>query len=494
NSRFVYSQLGKVLQDMTKRQIWYICDQRLNGIDLSGGKKQQYISLSEMVKVFCEKLTDFYNVPYWGLVLDELYITAKARATIMDLEGIETGLNAKTFPKFKSAPFFFLICEKEDTLKSMLNELKKRGYRWGFYGIVTQGYGSTNVIRLLMEIRNRSKFYIFVAHDYDMDGLKIFFDLRRYFECESIGIHPNFMERLDFDVDINQDYSGRTGNAKKSQVKGAINMLNELFGSSKKNKTDPEIQDDLYLEYNAWIEGCIERKTELDSLLAHRLEEDLTQCKSKDLVDYLEELLNNGERVYDLNRYRVPEFLEPEEPILKLNRPKIIDETIQNIQNVAAKPINDYLSRKGLKYSEDWERVIWELLQEKNQEIDNQFQEKKIETQKLRNRFIEENRDYTDSLKAVLDTLNEQDNKINLLVEEQNEALQEFVDEQILILRQEIQDTNQYSDVRQKLNSIEESIIDSLRAPKNRAKVIKNSIADLQIIFMSIENTKYKSD
>lgn len=489
NQRFAYAQLDIEMQDMTKRQIWYIVDQKMNGIDLSGSKLQQYISLSEMIKGYCDKLTDFYGYPYWGLVLDEINVTAKARATILNLNGVETGLNAQTFPNFEKAPFFFLISEKEDTLKSMLQELKRRGYTCGFYGIITQGYGSTNVVRLLMRMSKLNKFYCFIAHDYDIDGIKICLDLKRYFDVESVGINPDMIERINVPMDkINQDYKGRTGNAKKSQVKGAINMLNELFGVKKKNKFDPEIMVQEYLKFKKWIEGCQEKKTELDALLANRLMEDQSKSKSRDLVDELERLLEQGNRVYDLNRFKEPHEITFESQELTIQRPEIIDNTMNELQELVVKPIKEYLRDNFLEEDYDWRALIEEKFEEFDNEIGEKSEELEEELEETRDDYIEENKEYTHSLKKVEQTLEEQNVELFFLEKEKEEFLSNFVGERVLILRQEMEGTPEYIQTVSELNSIKTRIETALDEDEIIVRTLKDIFIDLRDIYTRIEN------
>lgn len=437
NFRFVCSQLGIKLQKMTKRQVWYIILKKQGGaVKLSGSNLQKYISLSGMMRTFCEKLTNFYKVPYWGLVLDKLRMRAKARATILDLEGIETGLNVKTFPKFKESPFFFLVCEKEDTLKSMMSELKKRGYKAGFYGLITQGYGSSNVVRLLMEVNKVKKFYVFVALDYDLDGLKIYFDLKRYFPCESVGIHPDMIDETGVPIsEIHQDYDSPSGNAKGFQIKGAINMLNELFGSNKKDTFDEELTDSEYLKLKSWIEGCIEKKIELDALLAHRLEENQSISKSKDLVDYLELLLNDDTRIYDLNRYKKPTNWLPESSYPYVEKPEIIENTINELQELVIKPIEEFLEDNDLKYDSDWEILIQEASDIAYDILDTKFNKKLNRANEKLEAFTTENKEYRDSLTNVVDLIEDQDQELYNYSEKQTEKLQKLTERQTLIIK-----------------------------------------------------------
>ncbi len=494
NKRFVFAQLGLELQEITKRQIWYIVEQKQNGsVDLKGSKLQKYISLSEMIKNFCEKLTDFYDVPYWGLVLDELVVEAKARATILDLKGIETGLNVKTFPDFLAAPFFFLISEKEDTLKSMIKEMKKRGYPAGYYGIITQGFGSSNVVRLLMEMERIAKFYIFIAHDYDIDGLKILIDLKRYFPCESIGINPEFIEKTPLDFKpLSQDYDSPSGNAKKFQIKGAINMLNEMFSSTVKDKFDDSIHDELYLKLKSWIEGCSERKIELDALLAHRLEENQNLCKSRDLVDALEELLNDDSRVYDLNRYGEPYNWNPECYVPEIERPEIIETTIFDLRRIVIEPIEQYLKGNDLYDSEDWKALIQEEFDKCYNKAEKKYNKAVEKANKKYNEYVEENRDYKDSLKDVIELIDDQENKLYELMQKSDERLQRRVRLQILILRQRIQQTEEYQNTEKRLIELKDAIVSALSAPKNTPKIIDNCLTELRSLYISLERFEDK--
>ena len=311
NERFILYQLRQLRLrpipiiesiEMTKREVWYyieILSKKAN-TDLDGN----YIGFVISIKDYCETIKEKIGVPYWGYVLDDLKIKAKARATIYEEdEEIEDlwlpiGLDKDTLKKYTEAPFFLILCEKEGVITAFLKELLKRGYdKKYFYCINLGGESPTNAIRLIREYLNIKNFHVFVLHDMDMSGLEIFFDVKRHFKCKSIGVNPNFLEHHEYDFNkLSEAYRSKTTGKESYRVSEklvskTITILNQLDITIEEKET-----------YNKWIEMCIEKRVELNSITAHKIESDPSVSKVNDFVNYFIYILE--ETNWNLTRIR----------------------------------------------------------------------------------------------------------------------------------------------------------------------------------------------
>lgn len=465
NFRFVcISQIGLDLQETTNRQIWYNMETKLKRkglvIDYTGNSEAQYRTCLKTIKNFCEKLQDYFNVEYWGLVMDELKVQSKGRAIIYDINMNSTILDITCLIDFKisdkpfndefiNTPFFLLICEKEDTLKSMMSELKARGYNCGFYGIITQGYSSTSTIRLLMKFTSVSNFHVFVVHDFDIDGLKIFFDIKKTFNnAESSGINQEMLDFAGVKFDeINQDY--KSGKAKQVQITGAETMIKSL-------SVDKKTQE----KYNSWVKITIPKRAELDSLLALAQDKDLFANKTRWLVDYLELKLKN--KKFNLNRYKKVSYSKTDVYKPSVSKPDFIETIIDEIKEKAVEKINEYLTSMDLGYSSDWQNLIESDI-EYMQKAFNQLQ--KAYNWKGRNQamlYKRNNRNYVDSLTGVKSIIRSQSNDLYSTERDIQSKLQNIRTKMEKILERKLKRTSEYSEVQETLENLKDDIISAL--------------------------------
>jgi len=213
----------------------------------------------------------------------------------------------------------------------------------------------------------------------------------------------------------------------------------------------------------------------------------LNLCKSRDLVDFLETLLEDGTRVYDLNRYKKPEKREPEEKIPEVTRPQIIDETMEELKSLVVKPIIENLKRRNLNEDSAWESLIGDKLNELVAEAKEIYEQNVRVIEDQFNKIIEENKTYNGSLKEVNDIIEDQDQQIFDHSSELNEELEERVQEQILILRLRIEDTEIYKSMARELKKYRNKILDTLKEPKNRTIMIEDVLTDLRAYYMDLK-------
>lgn len=304
NERFILYQLRQLRLrpipitesiEMTKREVWYYIEilAKRDNTPFDGN----YKGFVKAITLYCETIQEKVDVPYWGYVLDVLKIKSKARATVYEeddkIKGLwkPVGLDKDTLVNYTDAPFFLIYCEKEDTITAFLKELLRRGYnKEYFYCLNLGGEASTNAIRLLREYLNIKNFHCFVLHDIDLSGLEIFFDIRKHFNCKSIGVNPDFLEYSGYDFDeLSEGY--KSEKSRKMVEKKTYTVFNRLDISIEERE-----------KYLSWIEKCIEKRIELNSITAHKIESDPSVSKVNDFVDYFIHILE--EIPWNLNNLR----------------------------------------------------------------------------------------------------------------------------------------------------------------------------------------------
>lgn len=471
NERFVRKQLNLETPRADNRDMWYQAFTRLGYTDLSGDSLQQQISFDGSVKSFCEKLVDFFKVPYWGYVQDELNIKSKARAVAWTIEGKSFLMDSETITKthfgndtndfydiINQMPFFFIICEKEEVLKSTMRALKDKGYSHGWLGMGTQGFASTAVIRILMEYKKEisDKFYVFVLHDYDLDGIKIYLDMKRWFPCESIGLNSKLIERVGIDMSsIRQKYRGKTGEAKLATIKGAKTMLKEIF-------VNGLIDNEELKEIRYWIQDTVKDRLELQSLTGHRLDEDMTLNPARDFADYIEDLLENDERIYDLNRYRTPWVDTTYAPSLYDAIPDFIEEITNDLENTIREKINTYLESNNVGSEDDWRAFTEGIYMNAENYLSSSNTRKNKILEAKKDELIEENKEYTESLKSVRTYIRKQDNELDKKRRRKQNILRAMTSKFNDAIQETIENTGEYEDCKTDLEALKDKLMKAL--------------------------------
>jgi hypothetical protein len=333
NERFIYYQLGITIQPIDKRELWYVCRNTLGGvIDLAGDPDQQYISFSNMVKGFCDELVpSMFN--YWGEAQEKL-VPSKEKAIIYDCNMRSTTLSFDSVERLSETPFFIVICEKQSTLEDFMNELRSRGYRRGFYGIVLGGYAVTSVIVLLNKLYEKDKFTVVTLLDFDLNGFQIYLDLSKWYPCETIGVNPFMLEysNLSFN-ELKETYNPKNSD---KLIVGIENMIEEV-----------NADDETKATFMEWVKLMKTERCELNAVTAFRFQQG--KPKAIDFVNYFEYILEK--RVWDLNREVVP----------SINKPSYIEKIRREIEEKAIEAFNKFLSDMDLLYSDGWIESIPEL-------------------------------------------------------------------------------------------------------------------------------------
>jgi len=469
NRRFVFYQLELIdrLQEMSNREMWYFVEIMCGGQIDYGAKKPYKDSFIGQVKNFLKAIAKLYDIEYWGDVYELLKITAKARAMIYD-SGKKIPLDIKAVPKYTEVPFFFIICEKEDILRAMLKEIENRGYYYGFIGINTEGMGTTNVIKLIREYSEVKNFHCFVSHDLDISGLNIYLNLKRHFNCDSIGVNPKMLDSIGIKFnDVCEKYN------KKYNIKGHNTTLENA------NLNDTERK-----EIKEWSKMCRYKKVELNCITAHRLYETPHESKVKDLVDYFEVVLQ--EKEWNLNRYRKPEYTEIAVSRIYIYYPQLSNENrneytqkatriklkltshitrpIREIERKANEVIKDYLDKKGLATPEDWDNLISETtrkMENGNTILHNILDKFGIIKQ---HRLIHKNKRYKGSIKKASDVIKNQTKQLDKLHFKQRDWLEKRIKRQNKICERLIKRSPEYRETKKRLTEIKNRVIKILKS------------------------------
>lgn len=306
NRRFIFKQLldkeiskplNLELQETTTRELWYWVNTGLKYIkDLKWGEG----AVNAPKKQFNKKLMLYLGLEYWGFVDDYLIVDIGKRALIWDPKLFGTKdegavMSLLGLDEYDKCPFALIICEKEATLKPVMKEMITRGYKSGYYGISMQGFSTTVVIKLLLRLRKVRNFRTFILHDYDQSGLQIYFDIKKYIKCQSIGINPDFLKKFSLDENELKEPFRVASKIKKKLVlstKRKISGLWENIGQLEWEK------------YRRWCKGCEDEKIELNSISAYNLEKDSVRSKVYDIVDCIVEILEDPELPWNLTRVR----------------------------------------------------------------------------------------------------------------------------------------------------------------------------------------------
>ena len=489
NERFVREQLGLNIPESDNRDQWYSVEDQNGSIDYGGKGDRKYSIFLGAIKEYMEKIKGFYGYDYWGFAMDKLNMMSKARAMAMTLDGISFMLDVNILTKefFKVAgepdklnqyfktineiPFFLVLCEKTQVLKSTMKGLKALGYTQGWLGIVTEGFSSTSVVRMLMEYQQViPKFHVFVLHDLDADGLRILFDIKRYFPAESAGLNPELIERAGLNKDdFMMDYDTKNGKALPAQIKGTYSMLNGSVIRKKRStkRTEGlEISNEDRKRYSSWVIACANGKAELNKLTGIRLNESMDLNPARDFVDYIEHLLEHFERIYDLNRLRKPDKRTVWANSVNDATPDFIENIRREIIGILEDKIDSFLDTNSYDDEDSW-RIYANVIDviesaelyraESSERKDKQLKRKRASLKKanedykksllnIDNHFIRQNREMA-HVKDVLE----------LRVDAQINTINELIDDAV-------KDTEEYSEAKESLEGLKDNIEKALEA------------------------------
>ncbi|NVM56928.1 MAG: hypothetical protein HWN51_02245 [Desulfobacterales bacterium] len=161
-----------------------------------------YNDWEKIVGGWCEKhCADFGVDPtlYWR-VREKLNIWPEGRA-VCEGESGKFLIDRDTRERASKGCSFILLCEKKTVSRELLKELREKGYKVNL--ISTGGMSPSDVQEAVMLVaeelvaEDTPTFYILVLHDFDRDGLKIYFNLKeRYGGVIDVGVNPELLSYL----------------------------------------------------------------------------------------------------------------------------------------------------------------------------------------------------------------------------------------------------------------------------------------------------------
>ena len=499
NNRYVLKQLGLILQTTDLRETYYIVRKIMNNkLDIAGDSEAQAKYISGSIKRYCERLYEHLGYKYWAYVYDYLIIKPKETIVIYDTEMNTTTLSSKNLKDFAKTPFFLIICEKEEPLRATMEEMINRGYTEGFYGVAIGGKSPSYNIKLLIDLSRIRNFYAFVMTDLDVSGIFILLDMMKWFPCESIGINPEMLAFAGVDFEDGcEDYKAEKINFEKT------------FRTLDISKEQKEV-------IRIWKDMCSERRFELNSLTALRLEENFSISKARDFCDYLISKIEDPNRAWNLNRYDKPTYKEPilydidiYKPQLIQNIEKKIDKRIKDINDKlkelinkiaekqeeikkeAYKELRDYLESKEMKDVDDWEKLIEDRINKmyKTNEIIHKLLY--MRSKSVHKKIQRKNRKYKGEkvVKKPENIITNQTKQLDTLTAKQTETLLGMVKKQDLICKRIIRATPKYKEIKKTLSENEKQFTET-----NFKGYITNLKKELKEMFKELTQTKKRKD
>ena len=499
NNRYVLKQLGLNLQTTDLRETYYIVRKIMNNkLDIPGGSDAQARYIGESIKRYCEKLYEYLGYKYWPYVYDYLLIKPKESIIIYDTEMNTTTLSNKNLKDFAKTPFFLIICEKEEPLRATMEEMINRGYTKGFYGVAIKGKSPSYNIKLLIDLSEIRNFYAFVMTDLDISGIFILLDMMKWFPCESIGINPEMLAFAGVDFEDGcEDY--------KAEEIGFEKIFKGLNISEEQKKV-----------FRNWKNMCSERRFELNSLTALRLEEDFSISKARDFCDYLISKIEDSNRAWNLNRYDKPIYKEPILYDIDIYKPQFIQdveekidkkikdindklkelinkiaEKQEKIKKGAHKELRDYLKSKEMKDVGDWERVIKDRVNKmyKTNEIIHKLL--CMRSKSVHKKIQRKNSKYKGEkvVKEPENIITNQNKQLKTLTTKQTDTLLEMVKKQDLICKRIIRTTPEYKEIEKILTENEKQFTET-----NFMDYIENLKKELKEMFKELTQTKKWKD
>ena len=483
NSRYVLKLLIEggaelTLQATDRREVYYIVRKIMDGkIDLKGDSEAQTALIGEKIVVYCKKLYKHLDYKYWGYVYDYLNMKPKETIIIYDTEMVTTTLSNNNLKDFAETPFFLIICEKEEPLRATMEEMINRGYTKGFYGLALGGMSKTYNIKLLIELSEIRNFYAFIMTDLDLGGIKIFLDMKQWFPCESIGVNPEMLVFAGVDFEEGSEEHITSQKTKKDTITGLKNSINSLNISKEQGEG-----------YGNWIEICKDKRFELNTLTALRLDEDMNISKARDFCDYLISKIEAPNRAWNLNRYDKPGYEKPILYDIDIYKPRFIKnvekeidkktkdindklkelidkiaEKQSEIEKEAHKELNKYLASKELQFKGDWEKLIEDKVNKMHET--NRIIHKLLymRSKSAHKKIQRKNRKYKGEkvVKKPERIITNQTKQLKVLTTEQTETLLKMVKKQDLICKRIIRTTPEYKEMKRMLTENEKQFTET---------------------------------
>jgi hypothetical protein len=210
NERATLVRQGQTPPFTDIRHFFYECryvflreNPQLTEIDSGSKSGHQYADWQiSALNLWCIRHCGEYGVPselYWR-VREKLNIWAEGRA-ICEGESGKFLVDRETRARTATGCSFILLCEKKTVSKELLDRLKAKGYKVNL--ISTGGFSPSDVQEAVLQIseeldEDEPTFYFLVLHDFDLEGVKIYFNLKeRYAGVIDVGVNSELIKPVE---------------------------------------------------------------------------------------------------------------------------------------------------------------------------------------------------------------------------------------------------------------------------------------------------------
>jgi len=305
---------------------------------------------------------------YWRL-REQLNIWAEAKA-VCEGDAEKFMIDRDTRPKVGQNCSFILLCEKKTVSRELLEELRNRGYK--VHLVSTGGQSPSDVHESLIEAVKDVKpeepnFYVLVLHDFDTDGLTIYYNLKdRIDGVIDLGVNRNFFKQLpkiEWRLVEEQRLNKKDNQKLKKRILLDTDNLYSLEDYDYLQGKLSIVLDKKGKQKKVW-EG---KRVEIDAIhVAYGI---------KPFVDYIEQRIKKECKLWDLIRVGVEEFelAEPKNPfegklkdfnygmsMKRYNVYRRIAEPIEKVrvevENITAEFLSDFwklTAEKGMRQETD---------------------------------------------------------------------------------------------------------------------------------------------
>jgi hypothetical protein len=302
---------GELPESTDLRHFFYMCrnmflreNPGLSEVDCNVSNPMSvYIGFEATIRRWCEKNASGLNLSEetWWRVREALNMWAEARSVCSGESG-EFLVSRERRAAVSRACSFILICEKKTVSRKLLEVLKAEGYRLNL--VSTGGRTQSDVVEAIISVgvsleeQGVANFYCLFLHDYDIDGVTMYLDLRKHFPgVIDVGVNGLFIEHLRETMQFDPRLVEENRLTKKNLTGDTMRRF-----LADENYT----QDDWNYLYGTPVPGE-DGKT---YHLGKRVEIDAVEVQYgiNPFVDFIKYNITQHCRVWDLSRIGVSEF------------------------------------------------------------------------------------------------------------------------------------------------------------------------------------------
>jgi len=250
-------------------------------------------------------------------------------------------------------------------------------------------------------------------------------------------------------LDIEQLFEFYKPKNRSKLLKGAKGMIEAL-----------DIDEMEKAKYNEWLELCLTRRIELNSLTAQREIENYKINKARDFVDSI--IKKTEMCTWDLNRYRKPRMHETGYVSIDVKKPSYIIEIIDEIKEKATEKVYKYLESNNLRWNSDWEGLVKEDYDKMGSGRKSVYEiHKRLGGIKMK-RIHRANKRYEGSLLSIDNIISDQNSELYRVYRAQGNRRTRIRENQKRVLMKLVGRTPEYGKVKAGLEGIRDVVIEAL--------------------------------